>query len=89
MSVEQVFHPDLKEKSGLFCFMDKDRPCGSDCMAFQSEPMAKGPDYDGRQWAQCTALVALHQGGKHMVSVANTLIQIRQHQRTPGIPTVK
>ena len=86
---EQVYHPNMKEKTGLFCFMDKDRACGTDCMAFQTMPMAKGPDYDERQWAHCTVLVSLHQGSKHMVAVANTLLQIGRHQRTPGIPAVK
>lgn len=89
MSAEQVYHPNMTEKTGLFCFMDKDRSCGADCMAFQPEPMAKGPDYDGRQWSHCTALVALHQGGKHLVAVANTLVQIGRKQNTPGVPTVK
>lgn len=69
----QVSHfPDLKEhdpkKNGLMCFLNADRPCGADCMAFTTDK-ASGPEYLG-QWSDCMLLQSAHRSAKHLVILA-------------------
>lgn len=94
-----IHHPDMKddkpEKNGLVCFLNMDRPCGADCMAWQERP--EGKDYVG-QWADCMLLVNLHRGAKHLTilaSVTDTFLQksktqaadqARQGQAPPPAP---
>jgi hypothetical protein len=57
MEPELAHHPNLKDDtpaSGLVCFLDKDRPCGADCMAFLLHPDAGGP-----QLAHCLLLTGV------------------------------
>ena len=63
-----VDHEDVA-KNGLVCFLDKDRPCGADCMAYTEQP--EGQDYQGKQWANCMLLVNAHRGGKHLTILAS------------------
>jgi hypothetical protein len=65
---EMAYHPDIKDKNGLFCFKDGERACGADCMAFLTE-RPEGPDYRG-QWASCMVLVNEHKSAKHLVILA-------------------
>jgi hypothetical protein len=76
-----IHHPDMKddkpEKNGLVCFLDMNRPCGADCMAYLVE-RPEGKDYAGQQWADCMLLVNTHRGAKHLTilaSVTDTFIQ--------------
>lgn len=58
MDHELAHHPNLKDdapSSGLVCFLDKDRPCGADCMAFVLHPEAG----EGVQAARCLVLQPL------------------------------
>lgn len=73
-----MFHPQLKEESGLFCFLSPDRACGPDCMAYDSPPLHK--DFVGKQWAHCTLLVNMHRVGKHLTVLANTIDNIDRRQ---------
>lgn len=73
---DQVYHPNMTEKiagNGLQCFLNMDRPCGPDCMAYVNPPIVKGPDYDGKQWANCLLLTSSQQISKHIVAIANIL----------------
>lgn len=87
--VEQSHHPNMKEhpepekKNGLVCWINADRLCGSDCMAYVDPPMARGPDYDGKQWANCIVLVSIHQESKHATILAQHLVK---QARTPAPP---
>mgnify|MGYP000870072547 FL=1 len=55
----------------LQCFIDADRTCGPDCMAYQLQ-IPEGQDYQGEsQWAHCLVLVSAHRVGKHAVILAN------------------
>lgn len=68
-------------KNGLICWRDKDRPCGADCMAFGEPP--DGPDYQGKQWANCQVLVNEHRTAKHLtilVQVGNELVKQRKNE---------
>jgi hypothetical protein len=62
--------PSPDSKNGLYCFLNKDRECGSECMAFIHPP--EGPDYKDQQWSNCLLLVNAHRGGKHLVILADT-----------------
>jgi hypothetical protein len=96
----QVHHSDIKDddvRSGLLCFLDRDRVCGPDCMAYLSDPPAQ-PDYRGNQWASCMLLVNVHRGGKHLTilaqvasdftqaSRAHVADQARKSQMPPAVP---
>jgi hypothetical protein len=64
-------HPPPRPSAleGLTCFIDRQRLCGPDCMAWSARP--EGPDYKDQQWANCQVLVAGHRGGKHLVVLAS------------------
>lgn len=89
MAEEQVHHADMKpvaapeKQNGLMCWLNMERPCGADCMAYLDPPLAKGPDYDGKQWANCIVLVGLHQESKHVTILAQHLVK---QARTPAPP---
>jgi hypothetical protein len=53
----------------LYCFLNKERPCGADCMAFEAAPV--GEDYRDKQWGNCLLLVNAHRAGKHLVVLAS------------------
>ena len=62
---------------GLLCFMNAERPCGPDCMAYEQAPLQ--PDYQDKQWANCLLLVNAHRVGKHLVVLASVASdQVRQ-----------
>jgi len=67
-------------KNGLMCFKDSDRPCGADCMAFADAP--EGPDFQGKQWANCMVLVNSHRTAKHLVILASFGGQLVQKAKT-------
>jgi len=87
---ERAYHPDIKEppKNGLYCFKDQHRPCGADCMAFQTEK-PEGPDYRG-QWANCVILTSEHKAAKHLTIIAKgvdaLLKQGQDRARTSQVP---
>ena len=53
----------------LLCWLNGDRVCGPDCMAYETAP--DGPDYQDKQWANCMLLVNAHRVGKHLVVLAS------------------
>ncbi len=83
MADEQVHHPDMmpapepEKQNGLMCWLNMERPCGADCMAYVDPPLVKGPDYEGKQWANCIILASLHQESKHVAVLAQLLRQTR------------
>lgn len=78
-----LFHPSLKDepekKSGLYCFLNAERVCSSDCMAFVAPP--DGPDYRDQQWANCLLLINAHRGGKHLVVLASATGELLQRSK--------
>jgi len=66
---------EVKPGTGLYCFLNGERSCGPDCMAYMAVPL-DGPDYatpDGirHQWTGCMLLVHTHKLSKHLVLLAN------------------
>ena len=57
--------------TGLYCWKDKDRECGPECMAYIQPPNSK--DYVGQQWAHCHILVNEHRKGKHLVILSEDI----------------
>jgi hypothetical protein len=86
MSSDEVFlnDPDKKQTNGLYCFLDCDRECGADCMAYASPP--QGNDYNGRQWAQCKLVVAAHQTAKHLTVLAQIVKDDSDDRKRTGQP---
>lgn len=79
--IEQPDVTDLpEERSGLFCFIDSARECGSDCMAYVGV-RPEGKDYEGQQWSKCSLLVNLHKVGKHAVALASQGDSLLKHMR--------
>lgn len=86
------YHPDMKPQiNGQQCFLNMDRPCGADCMAFQTD-RPQGVEYNG-QWANCLVLTTAHKAAKHLIVLAQcggTLVkqaqdQERKNQTAPSI----
>lgn len=75
-------HPNIlaTDHNGLFCFLNAQRPCGPDCMAFVA-PL-DGPDYKDQQWANCLLLTNAHRGGKHLVLLAVQGQELLQRTKT-------
>jgi hypothetical protein len=69
-----------EEKSGLLCFINPDRVCDSDCMAFLVA-CPEGRDYEGQQWSKCMLLVNAHKVGKHAVAIAGQGDGLLKHLR--------
>jgi len=70
---------DLPPMNELVCFLDKERGCGPDCMAFTVN--TPGPEYN-EPWGHCLYLSSLFRIGKHIVILAQqgeSLIKIKQY----------
>jgi hypothetical protein len=52
------------ETSGLVCFMNSERPCGPDCMAYMSRPSDSPLDPQQRH---CVVLVGVERLSRHTV----------------------
>jgi hypothetical protein len=81
--LEQPEMEEDKRESGLYCFINADRRCGADCMAFLNPP-PQDQDYQGQQWACCMLLVNAHRVGKHLVILASDLHKVAEKVRTMG-----
>lgn len=80
---------DTKPTTGLYCWVNSERECGSDCMAYQACPV-EGADYctpDGvpNQWARCMLLVNAHKVSKHVVLLAS-LARSAEHRASQVSP---
>ena len=58
---------ELPPMNELVCFLDKERGCGPDCMAFSIN--TPGPDYN-EPWGHCLYLASLFRISKHAVIMA-------------------
>lgn len=76
---EQGYHPNQTEPSGLCCFLQQERVCGADCMAFLPQP-PQGVHYQGEQWAHCQLLVNADRVGRHLVIITQQLGQLKGEQ---------
>ena len=68
------------KKAGLMCFLNFERPCSAECMSFVDPP--EGPDYEGKQWANCHLLVNAHRAGKHLTILAQTTGELVKKTKT-------
>jgi len=81
---------------GLACFLDQERLCGPDCMAFlpEGERPTDG-EYTGRQWSGCLLLVNAHRSGKHLTILASLGDKLlkrdadRQRAAQPAAPSAR
>ena len=71
----------------LFCFLNRERVCGADCMAYTTFA-PNHADYNGQQWPHCSLLLNLHRTGKHLVVIAeciSKLMKTDHRQAAAGI----
>jgi hypothetical protein len=54
------------EGTGLYCFLDRQRECGPDCMAFLPEPSADKAQTLSLQQRSCTIIVSTERVGRFM-----------------------
>ena len=76
-----LHHENVKEASGLYCFLNSQRPCTAECAAYFTDlELPQGPDYKDKQWAHCLVLVNVHRAGKHLVVLADAVTRVTKQQ---------
>lgn len=84
----EAVQPSEEKEPALYCFLEEARVCGSDCVAYNTDP-PKEQDYVGQPWAHCHLLVNAHRAGKHLVilaSLANRLVPRGTSAPAPPVP---
>lgn len=81
-----------RKGTGLYCFINPNRACGPECMAYENAP--SGKDFLGKQWANCLLLVNVHRTGKHLTILAgsvDSLVVSKQDEarRLTPLPAVR
>jgi hypothetical protein len=84
--------PDEKDddtRNGLMCFIDGDRECGADCMAWVTFP-SESP-YLSEQGKNCAVLVGVERLGRYSGGIMKTLKNTkedtaRDQQQAPSDP---
>lgn len=69
-----LHHPDKIDddvRNGLMCFLNGDRQCGADCMAYTTE--AAQSQYLSQQQAHCSFVVAVERLGRNTGILAKIL----------------
>ena len=77
--------------NGLACFMNQDRICGADCMAFLPQ-VPEGITFQGEQWAHCHLLVNADRAGRHLVvlaSVGSNLVSLQRKANAEAVRSQK
>ena len=86
----QVEQPEDEETTnGLYCFLNPERECGADCMAYTTLP-AESP-YLADQQKNCTIIVGVERLGRHTGGVLSLLKKssqdaARKEQKPPPSP---
>ena len=76
---------DDHERNGLICFMNEERQCGADCMAYSTQP-SESP-YLGPQQKHCTLIVAVERLGRHTGGLLSLMKKSNADaQREPAKP---
>jgi hypothetical protein len=78
---QHVSQVDDVDPEGPACFLNQERICGPDCIAYLSRP-PEGTAYLGEQWARCHLLVNADRAGRHLVVLASTIGAIHTHVKT-------
>ena len=73
---------DDPDKNGLICFINMDRPCGADCMAYTT---AEGESpYLNRQQNHCALIVGIERLGRHTGGLLSLLRRNAQDAKRTG-----
>jgi hypothetical protein len=81
---------DDHERNGLVCFMNMDRQCGADCMAYTTHPSES--KYLNDQQGHCVAIVGVERLGRYVGGVLSLLSKknaddARSRVQPPPSPT--
>lgn len=60
------------------CFLNNERFCTPECIAYLNK-VPEGPAYLGEQWARCHVLVNVDRAGRHLVVLASTVGELKNH----------
>lgn len=74
---------DNADRNGLVCFMNMDRPCGSDCMAYTTAPSESV--YLGEQQRHCVAIVGVERLGRYAGGILSLLSKKKADDARAGI----
>jgi hypothetical protein len=70
--------PEVKpDSNGLFCFLNGERECGADCMAYLTEPNSESPHL-GLQQKNCILLVSVERLGRSTAGIASLVNKAQQ-----------
>lgn len=67
--------PDEQEPKG--CFLQQERICGSDCVAYNADTAGTSREVADQPLAHCHLLLNLHRLGKHAVIIAQGIAALR------------
>ena len=76
----------MEEESRSACFINQERICGPDCMAYLTAA-PEGKAYMGENWAHCMILINLDRTGRHLTILANTnssLFSLKRNEVADG-----
>jgi hypothetical protein len=73
--------------NGLMCFIDRNRECGADCMAFLSEP-SESPIL-GVQQKNCLLIVSAERLGRYASGIVSTLNKMHQKSAAEAADRVR
>lgn len=86
-SIPHIEEPDEMdddaEINGLVCFMNMDRPCGSDCMAYTTH--GSESKYLNDQQAHCVAIVGIERLGRHTGGILSLLNKKKADDARAGV----
>ena len=65
------YQPNVRKDSGLYCFVDSNRPCDSSCMAYVVSPKAKASNSDLEdQNLNCAIVANIERAGRALTIVS-------------------
>ena len=86
-SVPHIEEPDEmdddSERNGLVCFMNMDRQCGADCMAYSTLPSES--KYLGEQQKHCVAIVGVERLGRYAGGILSLLTKKKADDARAGV----
>ena len=74
---------EMSPSLGAFCFLDRDRMCTAECMAYVTHPRHKSSSSDlSEEQSHCALLAGLERTGRGVIALAGT---VGQATRKKGI----
>lgn len=65
--------PEMRDDVGLYCFLNSDRPCGAECMAFVTNPIDSKTQELGHAQQHCNIISSIERVGRHLAVIGGVL----------------